>query len=525
MHWADSLAEEILKNGLKKQVVCTGTSLSGEPHLGSANDVIRGDAICKALAAKGADAKLIWIADDMDPYRSVPAGFPEQLNDYLGFPVAHIPDPWGCHKNFVYHFEEMFLGQLKKLDIEPDVHLGVDMYHSGFYDPAKIIAMEKKAEIIAILNKYREIPLTSFWWPIDVICEKCGRISTTSIKSYDPVKKEVEYVCTSGSVTLHKKNIVNGCGHHGKVSILGKNTKITWRVEWACRWQLLGVTCEPFGKEHAASGGSWDTGKELVKLFDWQPPVPVIYEFFQVEGGKMSKSKGNVITVPIMLEIMRPEELKFWMYYGKISKARELSLDMMPVHVAEEFDKAERIYLGERTDNEKDDANYSRSYELAVTKKPKRIAQVPYTFASALVQISKGREIEALKKTGHIPSDVTKEEVKRIEARLQNAANWINDYAPDEYRMKLLDKMPEEKLDAQTKELFAAAAGKIEKGIGGEELQQFIYNTAKERKMEIKKVFGSAYGLFLGRETGPRLGPFLVSLDKDFAMKRLTQKG
>jgi lysyl-tRNA synthetase class 1 len=525
MHWTDSVAAELLKNGQQQQVICTGTSLSGEPHLGSANDVIRGDAVRKAVVDAGGKAELVWIADDLDPYRSVPAGFPESLRDYLGFPVARIPDPWGCHKNFVHHFEEMFLSQLKSLGVEPSAHLGLEMYQSGMYDKAKVTALERRPEIITILNKYRKEPLNErTWWPLDVVCEKCGRVATTEIKGYNPADKTIDYACSTDETLLHKQNTVRGCGHKGTVSILGANTKITWRVEWACRWQMFKVTCEPFGKEHAASGGSWDTGKEIVKLFGWQPPLPLPYEFFQVEGGKMSKSRGNVITVPIMLEVMRPEELKFWMYYGKITKARELELGMMPIHVAEEFDKAERIFFGEKTGSDKDDENYKRSYGLSVLTRPKRPVQVPYNFAAAIVQTAPGRELEALRKTGHIPKDATKAELASIEARLQNARNWLEFYAPDDYRMTLVEKIPRTRIAEDIARIFAEAADRLEAGTEGEQLQQFIYNSAKEKNL-VKPTFTAAYQLILGRDTGPRLGLFLASLDKDFIVKRLRLQG
>src|SRR3989344_789351 len=133
-HWTDSIAEQLSKNGQPKQVIATGTSLSGEPHVGNANDVIRGDAIKQAVLAAGQQAELVWIADDMDPFRSVPVGFPKSLEQWLGHPVALIPDPWKCHKSFVAHFEDQFLRDLKSLDIKPKAFFGVEMYKSGFYN-------------------------------------------------------------------------------------------------------------------------------------------------------------------------------------------------------------------------------------------------------------------------------------------------------------------------------------------------------------------------------------------------------
>jgi lysyl-tRNA synthetase class 1 len=524
-HWTDQIASEMLKNKQKKQVIGTGTSLSGEPHLGSANDVIRGDAIRKAVEKAGGKAELIWIGDDLDPFRSVPAGFPEKLKDYLGYSVALIPDLFGCkHKNFAHHFETKLLEQLDSLGVKPTAYFGIEMYKTGMYNDSIITAMKKRKEIAAILNKYRKDKLKEDWYPINVICPKCGKIPTTIITSYDENKQTVKYECSTEEVIVHKKNTVKGCGHRAEASILNGNTKLTWRVEWPARWSFLKVTCEPFGKEHAAAGGSWDTTKDIVKLFGWNRPVPVRYEFFQVSGGKMSKSKGNVITVPILLEIMRPEEIKFWMYFGKIGKAREISLDQFSLHVAEEFDKAERIYFGEKTEDERDALNYKISYDLAVPKKAKRLIQVPYSTAAYVLQMVSGRERENFIQTGVIPKDITSEEWKSVGSRLENVRNWLKDYAPEEFKVKILENKPKIGVSEDLKFFYEDMAKQISKGISGGKLQEYIYNEAKERKLDRGKVFKTAYRLFLGKERGPRLGPFLVSLDREFVVNRLKLK-
>lgn len=525
VHWADHIAKQLLQNGKMKQVIVTGTSLSGEPHIGNANDMIRGDAIRKAVVDAGGKAELAWIADDMDPYRSVPAGFPAELKKYLGHPVGNIPDPWKCHKNFALHFEEMLLGQLKELGVKPKAFFGVEMYRKGMYNDSIKTAMKKRNEIIAILNRFREKPLEENWQPINIICENCGKMVTTKMTRYDHKTAIAEYACSPEEVVLHKEHRINGCGHKGKISVLNGNAKLTWRVEWAARWAFLKATCEPFGKEHAAAGGSYDTGKEIVKLFGGEPPLPVVYEFFQMAGAKMSKSKGNVVTVPIMLEVLRPQEIKFWMYYGKISKARNIDLSEMPIHITEEFDKAERIYFGEKTDNPKEDENYKRAYELASLGVPKQLVQAPYTFCSAIVQVAKGRETETLQKTGHLPKDLTAVERREVEARLQNCRKWLANYAPEQYRVQILEKMPKIELGKELKDLFSDVAEKLGGGANGDELQQFFYDEAKRKGIQPPEAFAAAYQLLLGKERGPRLGPFLVSLEKGFVVKRLKLKG
>ena len=113
MHWSDEYVDMLKRRG-GNHVIETGTSISGIPHIGNASDVIRGDCVRKALAEVGERVELIWVSDDSDPFRSIPAGM-ESLRDHLGFPVKDIPDPQGCHSSFVEHFSTPFVEDLKEL--------------------------------------------------------------------------------------------------------------------------------------------------------------------------------------------------------------------------------------------------------------------------------------------------------------------------------------------------------------------------------------------------------------------------
>ena len=114
------------------------------------------------------------------------------------------------------------------------------MYKEGVYNDYIRIALQKAAEIRMIFNKFREHPLKDNWLPYNPICSECGRVNTTYAHGFDG--DIVNYSCK--------------CGHKGQMDIKSGEGKLTWRVEWAARWKIFGITCEPFGKDHAASGGS-----------------------------------------------------------------------------------------------------------------------------------------------------------------------------------------------------------------------------------------------------------------------------
>jgi len=522
MFWADKVAREIVEKfkDRKEYIVVTGTSMSGEPHIGNASDLVRGEAVKLAIEDLGRKAKLVWIADDLDPFRSIPLGFSEEMRKYLGVPVSMIPDPFNCHESFARHYELEFLEQLKDLEIEPKAYFGIEMYRNGMYDNSKEKALEKRKEIKEVLDKYRKEALPEDWYPIDVICENCKKIPTTKILSYDPKRKEVEYVCEKEKILIHKKNVIEGCGYKGKVSIFGANTKLTWRVEWVARWIFLNCCCEPFGKEHAARGGSWDTGKEIVKILGGKPPVPVVYEHIQVQGEKMSKSKGNVITIPMLLEVMSAPEIKFWLNFGKISKARDISLDILPLYNSFYFDKAEKIYFGElSTGNKREDLNYRRAYELATKRKFKKPLMLSYDFAAFLSQIfeenlEKVKEI--LKKTGHYEEE-DKEIDERIKLRLKCALNWVKKYANEKYRIVLEGKHV--KLSEFEKKQFEELIQLLKSDkFYPQELQAKIYEIA--RKGNVKEFFKKCYLILIGREEGPRLANLIIALGKENVVER-----
>ncbi|MEM5836426.1 MAG: lysine--tRNA ligase [Candidatus Aenigmatarchaeota archaeon] len=521
--WPDQVAKELVKKWkVKKQVITTGTSMSGEPHIGSANDVVRGHAVYLALKRMKVSAELVWVSDDMDPLRSVPKDLPKELVNYLGVPVCFIPDFWSCHKNFAEHFEEKFIQQLKTLLIEPKILKGIEMYKKGMYNNLIKLAMKKREKIVKILNNFRTTPLPEDWYPVDVICEKCGKISTTRILKYEEKKASVEYECVEEATLLKKKYEVNGCGYKGKTSILNGKAKLTWRVEWPARWVILKTTCEPFGKEHAAAGGSWDTGKEIVKILGWKPPYPLVYEHFLVNGQKMSKSLGNVITVPDMLKYMKPEHLRYWMFQGRLTIAKDINLKQMVPSIWNEFDKAERIYFGlQSSGNERKDNNFKRAYELAVVK-PKEASSVyvPFEVMVEIVKILPEKDqvefaVRKLKEYRRLKEEngKIKEEVAK---RIEFAKRWYEDFG------KIKEEV-EVKIGEKEKAAIAELIKIVEREESGEEIQKNIFEIARKFDIKIPNFFKLLYKIILNSESGPKLGFYIIERGKEEILKKLKE--
>lgn len=541
--WADRVADEIIKRrrykyihkdfSADKQVVETGTSISGVPHIGNASDVIRGEAVKRALISRGIKTEFIWVADDMDPFRKVPANLDDSYRKYLGMPVSSLPDPYGCCNGYVEHFVNLFIDSLKDFGVKPVAISGTETYKSGKLYPYIKEAINKRDTLREILNKYREIPLPEDWIPWNAICENCGKIATTV--AIDVEGDYVSYICEDTTVGEGKYS-VEGCGHKGVSDIRKGEGKLPWKPEWAARWALFNVTCEPFGKEHATlPGGSfWVNGEISEKIFNWPEPYPVIYEFVLGKGGeKMSSSRGNTISTWEWSDYAPPEVLKLF-FYKKLQKQREFDLQEIPILV-DEYDRLEKLYFGlEREDNEKKLEHLKRLYEMCQIDKPptKFPVKIPFRFASVISQLVPAedkfdRVLEILRKTGHATGELSDEDKQRIIERVTQAGNWVKKYGTERDRIEITDTVADEiknLLTPELKEIITEIAEYLENNdINSDELNTRIFQSAKSHGIKPQKVFTAFYRIFLGKKFGPKLAPFLLTLNRDFVITRLRE--
>ncbi|MBD3388618.1 MAG: lysine--tRNA ligase [Candidatus Altiarchaeales archaeon] len=507
LHWSDDVVSLLEERG-GEHVIATGTSISGRPQIGNASDVIRGDCIRKAALESGLKAELIWISDDSDPFRKVPAGM-EGLDDYLGFPVKDLPDLDGCHSNFVDHFAQPFIQDLSEFGVKPKVHSGTDLYRNGELVEEIRTAFEKRVEIRDILNRFRRDPLPEDYLPWTPICEKCGKISTTKVFGVDGLK--ADYECVSTGVSGGE---VEGCGHKGVSDASKGMGKLPWRVEWAARWRRFKVTCEPFGKDHAAAGGSYETSKIISEeVFDWTPPVPLVYEFFTLNGEKISSSKGNVITLADWLVIAEPEVLKYFMY-KRLMKQRDINLSLLS-NLTDEYDEAERIYHK----RQEGDMGLARMYDLAQVGEPKYL-NVPFTLCAVLAQVAfEGEYSSKAESMGYAGFDV-----ERLNRRVRLAGNWVQKYGPDHLRFTLNSEgeagRERDSLSDSERKCLEEIVGLLDGDWSSEEFHKKIYEVARSNGVKPPKLFKAIYRVLIGNDRGPKAAAFMLSLGREHIVAR-----
>jgi len=484
------IAEDLLKRG-NKHTIATGITPSGHIHIGNLREMLTADAVRRAVIDKGGEAEIIFVADTFDPLRKRYPFLPKEYEEYVGMPLSEIPDPEGCHESYAEHFLQPFLESLEILNIPVKVEKADEMYKEGRYEEVIKIALERGDEIAKIIEEVTGRKLEDDWSPFMPLCEECGRINTTKVVGFDD--KWIYYRCE--------------CGNEGKVSYKGGG-KLTWRVDWAARWKILGVTCEPFGKDHAAAGGSYDTGKRLAReIFGIEPPYPIPYEWIHLKGvGAMSSSKGIVIPVREFLNVLPPEIVRYIIIRSKPKK----HIDFDPANLLELVDEFEEGI------KKKD-----RSVELSLIGDVK-YSDIPFRHLVVVGQIAKwdmNKVFEILSRTYTI-DDTAKKDVER---RIRYAKSWLEKFAPDNLKFEIVEKVDPTMFDEDEKRFLRELASKLNEGMNAEEIHNTIYSVAKSLQIKPSKAFQSIYKAILGKTYGPRAGYFIKMLGVDWVKRRLSE--
>lgn len=495
--WADQIAQDLI-DAQSNYVVCTGITPSGHIHIGNMREVVTADAVVKALQDKGKDVTFYYIADNFDPLRKVYPFLDEKTyTPFIGHPLSEIPSPDGTDKSYADYFLEPFLHSLKALDIHVEVVKADQMYKEGRYVDSIIKALEQTQKIREILKEMTGKQTEDHWSPFVPRCEKTGSMHGNKVLGFDADKQTVSYV--------------NEDGYESEVSMIGGG-KLTWRLDWPARWQILNVTFEPFGKDHASRGGSYDTAKRFVKeIFDHNIPNPAVYEWISLSGGgDMSSSKGNVISIADMVKVIPPEVLKYSVMRVKPTKRITFDPGLPMLTLMDEFDDPETK------------SRNNRAAELAKISTHPPLG-IPFKHIVSLYQTAQGDldEMEKmLVKTGYEKPDRAV-----LQSRVEYAQQWIANYAPEDIKFELQKNTPE--LVQELSESQRKGLGELSQTLGpdmnAQQVHETLYALKESQGLKPKEIFEAVYVSLLGKRRGPRAGFFLACLDYDFVVKRFQE--
>lgn len=522
MHWAEKIAEELIRsNPDKEEYVCAaGISPSGSIHIGNFRDIATSLFVTEALQKAGKKAKLLFSWDEFDRLRKVPKNVEKittGFEEHIGRPYVDVPNPFGTEeKTYAQYFEKEFEAAIEKFGIKMEYRHQAEMYRSGAYRQHVLTALDKRGEIFDILDSFRTQDAQEgereAYYPVSIYCSECGR-DTTKIVSYDDASHTAKFECK--------------CGHCGDFDFTkDTNCKLAWKIDWPMRWMFEGVDFEPGGKDHAAPGGSYDTSRVIAeKIFGIKAPMFKGYEFIGIKGttGKMSGSSGLNLTPDALLKIYQPEVI-LWLY-SKVepNKAFDFCFDDGILRQYFEFDKQYNQYIsGEADERTKSIVEYC----LLTDKKIKTVPMGLLVQLGSIVDFNVPMLETVFEKIGQ---PFKHEEFAQ---RLDLAKNWLENCSPENankllpYRnwdiynelsddgKKMISmlhdylKNSEYTLDELNTELYA-----IPKKIYGED------------NPDIKTLqgafFKSVYQLLLGKEKGPRLYLFLYAIDRDSYVRLL----
>jgi lysyl-tRNA synthetase class 1 len=528
--WADEIADQV-ENGDPEEpiVIKGGISPSGVPHLGNMNEIMRGYFVAEILRERGHEVRQLFTADDRDPLRKLPrklansegeiVGLGEvdagALGRNLGRPYTDIPDPFGHSESYGAHFSNLIEQSADQLGVPVDLVSTTELYESGEFDDVIRFVLEHRDAAREVLSAYQE-KVDDSYVPFNPICEECGKI-TEEVREVDVEAGTVEYRCADMEAG---EQVIEGCGYEGTATF--REGKLPWRFEWVAQWKVLGVDFEPFGKDHAE--GSWPSGEDIARnVFEFEPPVPMVYEWFTLDGEAFSSSAGNVMLVSEVLDLIEPEVLRYF-FTKDPSRARDFNVERIDLLV-DEFDRLERIYFGEEESDERERQRAERIYPFCVDEVREERIRLPYTFAAVLgmTDDSDLRE-EIARRESHIPENASEETIETALARVELAQNWArkteNEYDYDLKRAEL----PAVTISENTKTALSELADFIEEGHTPEEIQGEIYESAKRNDVPVGDFFATGYRLFFDQEQGPKLGRFLGKLDREFVLARLRRE-
>jgi lysyl-tRNA synthetase class 1 len=533
-HWAAKIADKVesyWSDERKPILVCSGgLSVSGLQHIGRLRgEIILVEAVRRILEDRGWETRHILVLYTQDSWKGKDAQLKAfssiDASRYTGWRLVDVPDPYGCCDNWVEHYWMDFGPYIRDFSEDVEVYTTTNLYK---LDSMKKIVGEivaKSRAVVEVLNRFRgRNPFPESWIPFEPLCENCRRIDSSEPIHVDLKSYKISYRCRF-------------CGYEGISSM--EDGKLYWRLEWPAIWKTLDVGFEPYGKDHATPGGSRDSCVEIAKtILLFKPPFGVPYEWvgYSVKGrdlGDMGSSDFIGFTPREWLKVAEPEVLRFFFIVNEPMKRVILSLDQIYRYV-DLYDRAERIFFGvESLDNKEELQLLKESYLLSTrfNPPPRLPFQLPYLHAALLIQVlPKENIVEAaikrLKSTGILTGELESWEMDRLKARLIYAKNWLELYAPEEFRVRMLEYPPENIIKSLgdeerylLKELLSILSNCIWDEEHIKEAMKSYTSKLSRRNQEI--MFKSLYLILFGKPYGPRIASFLSLMDRDIILSRI----
>jgi lysyl-tRNA synthetase class 1 len=468
----------------------TGYGPSGLPHIGTFNEVLRTTMVRHAYhALSDVPTRLIAFSDDMDGLRKVPDNVPNQamLAKHLGKPLTEIPDPFGTHASFAHHNNARFREFLDRYGFEYEFFSSTDCYRSGRFDDSLKAILAHWQAIMAVMLPTLGEERRATYSPVLPISPSTGHVLQVPVEVID---------IEAGIVAFQDQ------GEWVEKSIFRGGAKLQWKVDWAMRWVALGVDYEMSGKDLT---DSVTQSSRIARILGARPPEGFNYEMFLDEKGeKISKSKGNGVSLEQWLSYASEESLAFYIY-REPRKAKQLHLGLIP-RAVDDYWQFRGNYSGQPLEQ-----RLGNPVHHIHDGPPPPPDKLPVTYSLLLNLIGVTPTADKAPSWGFLKEllpDISEDVAHETDALLEYAVRYHRDVVAGS-----IHRRPPTDLEAELLRKLDRSLSEYAKTAKPEPsaIQALVYQVANERDdIQLRDWFRSLYETLLGTSQGPRMGSFIA---------------
>jgi lysyl-tRNA synthetase, class I len=466
----------------------TGYGPSGLPHIGTFGEVARTTWVRHAFnAMSDIKTRLIAISDDMDGLRKVPDNVPNQemMRANLGKPLTSIPDPFGTHDSYGHNMNARLRAFLDTFGFDYDFRSATDMYKSGIYDAALLHVLAQYDRVMDVMLPTLGEERQQTYSPFLPVSPVSGKVLLAKVVARDVPKGTITYVEEDGSQMT--------------VPVTGGHCKLQWKPDFGMRWAALGVDYEMYGKDHLPSQPLYD---EICRIAGGRPPEHFVFELFLDEHGqKISKSKGNGLTIDEWLTYAPRESLALFMFQ-KPRVAKRLYFDVIPKVVDDYIELLEKYHANETSEAERLE---NPVWHIHDGHPPAERYPVSFALLLTLVTASNAHNHEVL--WGFIKA-YAPHASPEANPGLAHLADFAIRYYEDFVKPKKQYRAASEKERAAMTDL-ADAFDRLGDERDPKAVQDVVYEIGKAHAFDpLRDWFAGLYEVLMGQPAGPRFGSF-----------------
>lgn len=475
----------------------TGYGPSGLPHLGTFQEVARTLMVRHAFEQMSdIPTKLFCVSDDVDGMRKVPENLPQQemLTEHLHKPLTDVPDPFGTHESYGHHMNAKLRSFLDHYGFDYEFKSARELYTTGAFDEKLKLAAQRYDAIMKVMLPTLGEERQQTYSPFLPISPQTGRVLYVPMKHVDTENFTVTFDDEDGTETT--------------LPVTGGHVKLQWKPDFGMRWAALGVDFEMYGKDHSANGKIYSA---ICRILGGEPPEQMVYEMFlDDKGQKISKSKGNGLTIDEWLTYAPRESLAYYIYQSP-RKAKRLYFDVIP-RAVDEY----RTFLNKYAEQDEAAQVENPVWHIHSGHPPKdELSDISFGLLLNLASVCNPHDKSVL--WGFISqyaAGASPEKFPMLDSLAGYAVRYYHDFVKPTKQYRAPDDKEKAALE-MLRELLETQGGANETPEGetfGEYLQSHVYTVGREHygKENMRDWFKALYEVLLGQPQGPRMGSFFA---------------